>query len=150
MSYEPTKICRELGIRVEWMRLRDTWGAWVPNRRLIILATELSPALERCVLAHQVEHALVHDSAGCGIGPYADSIRHRFTSLTIRQERRADREAARKLIPDSHVAAVARWARGNIRVAAGKLGVTEGMLRIRLDDTGEAWPWPQETSRIAG
>ncbi|MGW7688928.1 ImmA/IrrE family metallo-endopeptidase [Streptomyces asiaticus] len=150
MSYEPTRACREFGIPVERMRLRDTWGAWIPNRRLIILTTGLSPAEERCVLAHQVEHALVADTAGCGIGPYANSVRHQFSSLTIRQERRADREAARKLIPDSHVAAVARWARGNICVAAEKLGVTEGMLRVRLDDTGEAWPWPQATSKIAG
>lgn len=132
------------------MWLQDTWGAWVPNRRIIILAEGLTPIQERCVLAHQVEHALVHDIAGCGIGPYADSVRHQFSQLTARQERRAEHRAAHKLIASLNLAAVEKWAHNDISLAARKLRVTEGMLRLRLDDAGRDWPWLQATSRIAG
>lgn len=152
MSYEPMRVCRELGIPVERMSLRETWGAWIPRYRLIVLATGLTPIQELCTLAHQVEHALAGHGAGCGSGPYADRLKvgGGFSKLAARQERRADREAARKLISDSHLAAVTKWARGDISVAAEKLGVTQRMLRVRLGNTGEEWPWRRATSRIAG
>jgi Zn-dependent peptidase ImmA (M78 family) len=134
------------------MWLRDTWGAWVPQYRAIVLAEGLTSIQERCVLAHELEHAIAQDEIGCGSGPYADRLAAEGGQnlIAIKQERRADREACRKLIAISDLGEVARWA-GGMGAAAEELGVTERMLSIRLQDLeGEGWPWPLETSKIAG
>ncbi|MEU9415228.1 ImmA/IrrE family metallo-endopeptidase [Streptomyces sp. NPDC048272] len=110
--------------------------------RKIAVAIGLSAVQERCVLAHEVEHALA-DDLGCGVGLNAAHPRG------IQQERQADIQAARKLIAISDLAAVAQWA-DDVRIAASELGVTERMLRVRLHDlNGEGWPWPA-TSKTAG
>ncbi|MFD6180127.1 ImmA/IrrE family metallo-endopeptidase [Streptomyces goshikiensis] len=132
----------DLRIPVVRVHLRDTWGAWSPLHRKIVIAAGLSAAQELCVLAHEVEHALA-DDLGCGVGLDAAH------PLSLPQERRADLLAARKLIAISDLAAVAQWA-DDVRTAAAELGVTERMLRVRLHDlNGEGWPWPA-TSKTAG
>jgi Zn-dependent peptidase ImmA (M78 family) len=129
MLYSPTKVLDHLGIPVVRTWLRDTWACWSPAHRTVVLASGLSPVQERCVLAHEVEHVLA-DDIGCA-GPSA-----------LRMERRADREAARKLIAISDLAPVAQWA-PDLRTAAAELRVTERMLQVRLADLeGEGWPWP--------
>lgn len=142
MSYSPLAVLDDLRIPVVRVHLRDTWGAWSPLHRKIVVATGLSAVQELCVLAHEVEHALA-DDLGCGVGLDAAH------PLATHQERRADVQAARKLIAISDLAAVAQWA-DDVRIAAAELGVTERMLRVRLHDlNGEGWPWPA-TSRTAG
>jgi hypothetical protein len=102
------------------------------------------------VLAHELEHALAQDAIGCGNGPYAEKHTAGRSLLAVKQERRADREACRKLIAISDLGEVARWA-DDLSSAAEELGVTRRMLSIRLQDLeGEGWPWPQETLKIAG
>lgn len=140
LAYSPAWVLSQLGITIERTWLRDVWGAWVPSRQVVVLASGLSPVQERSVLAHEVEHVLAGD-LGCGIGP-----------LAVHEERYADREAARKLIAISDLCPVAQWA-DDIRTAAVELNVTERLLRIRLRDLdGEGWPWPAApgTSRIGG
>jgi Zn-dependent peptidase ImmA (M78 family) len=142
MSYSPLAVLDDLRIPVVRVHLRDTWGAWSPLHRKIVVAAGLSAAQELCVLAHEVEHALA-DDLGCGVGLEAAH------PLSLPQERRADLLAARKLIAISDLAAVAQWA-DDVRTAADELGVTERMLRVRLHDlNGEGWPWPA-TSKTAG
>ncbi|MCX5176781.1 ImmA/IrrE family metallo-endopeptidase [Streptomyces virginiae] len=142
MSYSPLAVLDDLRIPVVRVHLRDTWGAWSPLHRKIVVATGLSAAQELCVLAHEVEHALA-DDLGCGVGLDAAH------PLATQQERRADIQAARKLIAISDLAAVAQWA-DDVRIAAAELGVTERMLRVRLHElNGEGWPWPA-TSRTVG
>lgn len=142
MSYSPLAVLDDLRIPVVRVHLRDTWGAWSPLHRKIVVAAGLSPVQELCVLAHEVEHALA-DDLGCGVGLDAAH------PLGTYQERRADTQAARKLIAISDLAAVAQWA-DDVRIAAAELGVTERMLRVRLHDlNGEGWPWPA-TSKTAG
>lgn len=142
MSYSPLAVLDDLRIPVVRVHLRDTWGAWSPLHRKIVIAKGLSAPQELCVLAHEVEHALAND-LGCGVGLDAAH------PLALPQERRADILAARKLIAISDLAAIAQWA-DDVRVAADELGVTERMLRVRLHDlNGEGWPWPA-TSRTAG
>ncbi|MFF4848728.1 ImmA/IrrE family metallo-endopeptidase [Streptomyces sp. NPDC001194] len=142
MSYSPLAELEQLRIPVVRVHLRDTWGAWSPVHRKIVVAVGLSAVQERCVLAHELEHALA-DDLGCGVGLDA------CHPLVIPQERRADTLAARKLIAISELAAVAQWA-DDVRIAAAELGVTERILRVRLHDlNGEGWPWPA-TSRTAG
>ncbi|WP_178391139.1 ImmA/IrrE family metallo-endopeptidase [Streptomyces uncialis] len=135
-------VLEQLGIPVVRIHLRDTWGAWSPIHRKIVVASGLSPRQERCVLAHEAEHVLAND-LGCGVG--LDAVH----PLALRQERRADLEAARKLISISDLAATAQWV-DDLRTAAHELDVTERMMRVRLHDlNGEGWPWPV-TSKIAG
>ncbi|WP_439947267.1 ImmA/IrrE family metallo-endopeptidase [Streptomyces sp. BBFR109] len=139
LHYAPADILDDLGIRVVHTWLRDTWGAWSRDRRTIVIASGLSPVQERCVLAHELEHVWADDS-DCD-----DQIQ------TLRQERRADLEAARKLVAISDLAEVAQWA-PDVYSAAGELRVTERLLQVRLHDLrGEGWPWRlQGGSRIAG
>ncbi|WP_189772610.1 ImmA/IrrE family metallo-endopeptidase [Streptomyces tauricus] len=139
IHYAPAAILDDLGIVVIRTWLRDTWGAWCRDRQRIVIASGLSEVQERCVLAHELEHALA-DDAECST-PLA----------RIRQERRADLEASRKLVAISDLAEVAQWA-GDPHTAAAELRVTERLLEVRLNDlAGEGWPWrPQDGSRTAG
>lgn len=139
LQYAPAAVLEELGIAIVRTWLRDTWGAWAPERRAVVVATGLSSTQERCVLAHELEHVLAHD-LDCG---------NRIA--TMRQERRADREAARKLVAISDLAEVAQWA-GDLHTAAAELHVTERLLEVRLNDLrGEGWPWRRQGgSKIAG
>jgi hypothetical protein len=137
LYYSPAAVLEELGIPVVRTWLRDTWASWSPSHRKIVLASGLGALQERCVLAHELEHVLAND-LDCNGGP-----------LAIHQERRADIEAARKLVAISDLAEVAQWA-ADTRIAAVELRVTERMLRVRLNDLeGEGWPWPG-ISKIGG
>lgn len=139
LHYAPADILDQLGIPVVRTWLRDTWGAWSRDAGRIVVASGLSPVQERCVLAHELEHIWA-DDVDCG---------NRIAS--VRQERRADLEAARKLIAISDLAEIAQWA-PDTHTAAGELMVTERLLEVRLNDLrGEGWPWRRQGgSRIAG
>ncbi len=139
LAYAPAVILDELGITIVHTWLRDTWGAWSPAKRVVVVASGLNPVQERCVLAHEVEHVLAEDT-GCG-----------NVIAIVRQERRADLEAARKLVAISDLAQVAQWT-NDLHTAATELGVTERLLQVRLNDLrGEGWPWQQQGGlRIAG
>jgi hypothetical protein len=137
LQYNPEITLDRLGIAVVRIWLRDTWAAWSASNRTVVLASGLTRIQERCVLAHEVEHI-----AG---GDFDCSNRR----LSIRQERRADIGAARRLIAISDLAEIAQWA-DDVSTAALELNVTERMLQVRLNDlAGEGWPWPAG-SKIAG
>ncbi|MFD7996897.1 ImmA/IrrE family metallo-endopeptidase [Streptomyces mexicanus] len=139
LHYAPEAILEELGIPVVRTWLRDTWGAWSREHRSVVIASGLNSVQERCVLAHELEHVLADD------GDCSDRL------AAVRQERRADWEAARKLIAISDLAEVAQWAT-DFHTAAAELRVTERLLEVRLNDLrGEGWPWRRPGgSRIAG
>lgn len=139
LHYAPAAILDDLGILVVRTWLRDTWGAWSRDRRRIVIASGLSAVQERCVLAHELEHV------------YADDTDCVSLEGRIRQERRADLEASRKLIAISDLAEVAQWA-PDTYTAAAELRVTERFLEVRLNDLrGEGWPWRHQAgSRTAG
>lgn len=139
LSYTPAEILDELGITVVRTWLRDTWGAWSRDRQRIVIASGLGYVQERSVLAHELEHVYAGDTE-CS-NPFA----------RIRQERRADLLASRKLIAISDLAEVAQWA-GDPHTAAAELHVTQRLLEVRLDDLrGEGWPWrPLAGLRTAG
>ncbi|WP_185932513.1 ImmA/IrrE family metallo-endopeptidase [Streptomyces sp. WAC 01325] len=139
LHYAPDAILEQLGIPVVRTWLRDTWGAWSRDHRKIVIASGLSPVQERCVLAHELEHFYAEDDDCNGyIG-------------TVRQERRADLEAARKLVAISDLAEVAQWT-SDLHTAAAELRVTERLLEVRLNDLrGEGWPWRRPGgSKIVG
>lgn len=139
LHYAPADILDQLGIPVIRTWLRDTWGAWSRKHGSVVVAEGLSAVQERCILAHELEHIWA-DDIDCG---------NRIAS--VRQERRADLEASRKLIAISDLAEVAQWA-PDTYTAASELMVTERLLEVRLNDLkGEGWPWRyQAGSRTAG
>jgi Zn-dependent peptidase ImmA (M78 family) len=139
LRYAPADILDQLGIPIVRTWLRDTWGAWSREHQSVVIASGLSAVQERCVLAHELEHVWADDS-DCG-----------NQTQSIRQERRADLGAARKLIAISDLAEVAQWA-PDAHTAAGELMVTERLLEVRLNDLrGEGWPWRRQGgSKIAG
>jgi Zn-dependent peptidase ImmA (M78 family) len=139
LHYAPEDILDQLGTRIVYTWLRDTWGVWSRDDHSIVIASGVSAAQEGCVLAHELEHVWAGD-IGCG-----SQIR------SIRQERRADPAAARKLMAISDLAEVAQWV-SDIPTAAAELHVTERLLEVRLNDLrGEGWLWlRQGGSKIAG
>ncbi|MCG6499417.1 ImmA/IrrE family metallo-endopeptidase [Kitasatospora sp. A2-31] len=135
LSYDPHAALEQMGIPVIRYWLRDTWGAWAPAQRVVIIAKGLSPTEERCVLAHEVEHILAGDT-GCGRGD------------GMRAERRADLRASRKLIALSDFCAARQWATSEAELAA-ELSVTTWVLRARIADLEGGARW-LGTSKIAG
>jgi Zn-dependent peptidase ImmA (M78 family) len=86
----------------------------------VVLALGLNQEQRRCTIAHETQHVLR--------GPVP---RH----LVAREEARADREAARLLLPDiKAVAEALAWSNRNIAEAADELWVDEWMLRCRLNN----------------
>lgn len=120
-AYDPTAELERLGIPILRVWLRDTGGVWAPHQRVVIVASGLSPVEERCVLAHEVEHVLAGDG-GCGHGP-----------VSLRAEHRAERQAARKLVPLSDLYHLRQSLRSERQLAA-RLRVTPWVLRTRLAD----------------
>jgi Zn-dependent peptidase ImmA (M78 family) len=135
LAYDPAAELERLGIPVlrEW--LRDTWGVWSPAHRIVVIADGQTAIEERCVLAHELEHALAGDR-GCG------------GMAGLRAERLADRRAARKLIAVSDFCRVRQWAPDAWQMAE-ELQVTVWALRARFEDLEGGARW-LGTSRIAG
>jgi Zn-dependent peptidase ImmA (M78 family) len=105
-------LCGDAGIEVRTARLPSGWlGAYDDPRRRILLARGLTPVEERCVLAHELGHAL---------------RMHVGTSATA--ERAAERFAARILIDPVALRAACAWAHDDVELAE-ELGVTVDILR---------------------
>lgn len=129
-----------LEVTVKRMWLRETWGAWIPRYRTIIIAGGLSEANERCTVAHHMEHALAGHGP-CGTGPHADRLReaHLMSRQSMQQDDEADRAVARKLLREIDLKPVAT--RGDLCAAAGMIGVTERLLALHLTDLFGEMPW---------
>lgn len=111
----------------------DSW--WLPWQRTIVLRAGLHPVHERCVLTHEVAHHDHDDVQVSQIGP--DGPR-----LSRRQERRADNEAARRLLELGDLAAAMLAHPTNPLGVAHELEVTVEVLQHRLghlDENEGAW-----------
>lgn len=87
VNYEPHLHAEQLGVPVEYGRLRDgRKGEYLHSDGRIILRLGMSRRQERCTLAHEIQHALAAD------------VRSLFGLVNARQEVRADLRAARLLI----------------------------------------------------
>lgn len=60
----PDQLAAAMGLRVDEVPLDDDWphGLWVPERRQIILRYGLDRVTRRCVLAHELGHAIRGDA----------------------------------------------------------------------------------------
>jgi Zn-dependent peptidase ImmA (M78 family) len=113
-------------IWVHRCRLDEGQGWWCPADRVILLDRRLDRRQARCVLAHELGHALL-DHAGC---PAAFGDRR---WLAGRLEAEADRWSARRLVDLPALAEVLAEHPADVQAAAAALDVTPAVLRCRLD-----------------
>ncbi|MGY1773550.1 ImmA/IrrE family metallo-endopeptidase [Blastococcus sp. SYSU D00813] len=99
---------------------------WLPWLRLIVLRASLAPVEQRCALAHELVHVDHDDRQVAHIGP--DGPR-----MARRQETRADREAARRLLHVRDLAAAMLTHPRNPQAVAHELDVTLPVLQLRLE-----------------
>ncbi len=102
----------------ELLQGADSW--WYPERRLIVMDARLRQVSRRCALAHELAH-IVREDGLC-----------QTSRQESRQERAADRLAARWLIDLDQLTDALRWTRSPAE-AAEELWVTLHLLRARLD-----------------
>lgn len=110
--YDPRENAHQLGVAVEHHPLAGEHGRYIHARRLIVLRPGLTARIERCTLAHEVVHAEYRDE------DTHDELRW------ARQEWRADRLAARRLIEPASWDAAWRIHRdpGSVAVELGVVG----------------------------
>lgn len=101
-------------------------GWWLPDVMGIVLDRRLTRVERRCALAHELQHVDHDDVQVFAVGP--DGPR-----MARRQERRADREAARRLVEVQALAAALRAHPDDPSAVAEELDVTVDVLRCRLD-----------------
>jgi Zn-dependent peptidase ImmA (M78 family) len=101
-------------------------GWWLPDVMGIVLDRRLTRVERRSALAHELVHVDNGDEQVVRIGP--DGPR-----MARRQETRADREAARRLIDLSALAAALCAHPHNPTAVADELDVTVEVLHCRLD-----------------
>lgn len=111
-------------------------GWWLPDVLGIVLDRRLTRVERRCALAHELRHVDHDDEQVAHIGP--DGPR-----LARRQEARADREAAHRLIELGALAASLRAHPDNPAAVAEELDVTTDVLHCRLDTMA-----PPERARL--
>ncbi len=105
-------LCREVGVDVRDARLPSGWlGAYDDARRRILLAHGLTPVEERCVLAHEIGHAM-----------------RMHVGSSDADERAAEGFAARLLIDPAALRAASAWARDDVELADA-LDVTVDIVR---------------------
>lgn len=99
----------------------DQLGAYDHETLTITLASDLCRRQARSVLAHELRHAEYGDtSTDCRL-------------VNVRQEQRADREAAWLMIDIRDLARAMVVHSGHVSAAAVELSVSDELLRVRLD-----------------
>ena len=107
-------------LTLEWAPLVGRLGEYVHGRRLIRLRRDLPRRVMRSVLAHELRHADAGDVLTANV------------RANLRQEQRADREAARLLIDVRDLGealALHDWHRS---AAAVELRVSDHLLGVRM------------------
>lgn len=119
---DPWEVAQEAGIPVSWANLPEGIdGLWASRIGVILLDKRLTERYARCVLAHELSHALHGDRDD------VSDLEHE------RHERRADREAAAMLIDPRHVERL-RQSDLTMAQAAAELNVTEELLTVFVEE----------------
>jgi len=113
-KYDPYKHAEELGITVIHRSIRSANGLWIPDHRLIVIRKGMRVVHDRCVLAHEMSHAV--------LGHRQDSPKH---------ETQADNMAACNLLDYREVEAAMRWV-SDLHALAAEMGVSARMMRRYL------------------
>lgn len=116
---ELVRLCAQAGLEVHVAALPvGCLGAYEHERERILLARGLTPVEQRCVLAHELGHALLS-----------------HVGSSAADERAAERFAARLLIDPRALAEACRWARDDAELA-DELGVTIDIVRHYREHRG--------------
>lgn len=118
------ELARHPDIWVHRCVLDEGRGWWCPTERVILLDARLDRRTARCVLAHELAHALLGHT---GSPPYGD-----VGWLATRQEALADRWAARRLLAAPDVARALVAHPDDPQAAALELDVTCDVLATWL------------------
>ncbi len=110
--YDPWEHARRLGIPVHVRRLRKSHGLWFPDYGEILLADHLKPWAQRCVLAHEVGHAV--------LGHRDDPPENEWA---------ADRYAALNLISPAMLTSAVKRHGSDVPAIRKELRVTSRLLR---------------------
>lgn len=121
MRYDPWAHAEELELPVHHIPDLVQHGLW--HRGMILIREGLPRRVARCVLAHEIVHA-EHDDQ-----PTRDCLVH------TKQERRADRIAAQRLVTDDDLHDVMRWT-GDPGLWCLELDITGWILNARMDPHG--------------
>jgi Zn-dependent peptidase ImmA (M78 family) len=125
MTWSPwAELRRHPDIWVHRCRLAEGLGWWCPDERMILVDDRLDDRATRCVVAHELAHAVL-GHRGCP--EFGDD-----EWFARRLEGEADRWAARRLVPLDDLAEVLAVHPDDEEAAAGQLGVTVDVLRTRL------------------
>lgn len=112
-TYDPFAHAESLRLHVEFGDPgADKDGRWIPPHKLIVLRPNLGRIRERCVLAHEVAHAV--------LGHADDRPKH---------EVMANRAAAEWLLSEDELLGVLAWTQDTARICL-ELSVTSNMLRV--------------------
>lgn len=117
--YDPWEHAEQLGLSVRYTPSLGTMGLY--EHGTIWLLPDMAQRVERCVLAHELSHAVHGDE------PTNDR------ALYARREQRADREAARWLISEGDLRRCAQTT-DDMGAWALELDVTGWILTARLQD----------------
>ncbi|MGL5828860.1 MAG: ImmA/IrrE family metallo-endopeptidase [Angustibacter sp.] len=112
-------------IMIHRCSLDEGSGWWSPAYQVILLEESLDPITERCVLAHELGHALLGHS---GVDP--ETPHQRFFAYRI--EAAADSWAAERLINSAELVEAMALHRGDLGLVAASLEVTPAVLEQRL------------------
>ncbi len=125
MGWSPWRqLAEHPDILLHRCRLDEGLGWWCPADRVILLDDRLDPVPARCVLAHELAHAVL-DHAACH--DFGDS-----RWLAQRIEAAADDWAGLRLLPINDLVDAAAACAGDPRAVAELLEVTPAVLSRRL------------------
>lgn len=120
--YSPDTHAASLGIRiVEAQPPSGTLALWDEQTRTIITAPGLLHRQHRCVIAHELAHAIQGDTHSP-----LDTI------AALKRERKADQIAAEWLLTPDAVAIALAIAPDSLSAAAAELEVTDRILEVWL------------------
>lgn len=110
------RLAEDSGISVEW-HVGNPKGKWIPARGSISLRHDLTEVQARCTLAHELGHAHCGHPAG----------------HNSRDEKEADRYAARLLISAAEYALAEQTYGPHPARIAAELGITQNLLIVWRD-----------------
>ena len=121
-TYDPDAHAAELGIRIiDAQPPAGTLALWDEQTRTILTTPGLLYRQRRCVLAHELAHAINGDEHS----PLDDIA-------ALKRERRADQIAAGWLLTPQAVATALAIAPDSLSAAAAELEVTDRILEVWL------------------
>ena len=121
LAYDPFAHARELGLNISITPLKDDLsGAYSETERTIFLIPGMSGRERRSVLAHEIQHALAHDSPSA------------FGFVNFKQEKQADEKAALALIDEAEYRQAEEIHSAHIPTIAHALNVTEEVVETWL------------------